>query len=49
MDGGKCETDPAKECVWYRIFQLKDAAGLTADLEPVVPPRSRRRGGDPPR
>ncbi len=43
MQDGKCEADREQDCVWYRIYQLKEADGSAHDLEAVAAPRSRRR------
>jgi ferredoxin len=43
MEGGKCETDPGRDCVWYQIWQSKQSAGTSEDLLAVVPPRGHRR------
>lgn len=43
MEEGRCEVDADRECVWYSIWQAKEAAGRLDDLRSPVPPRSHRR------
>jgi hypothetical protein len=40
MEDEKCETDSEKDCVWHKIFLMKEEEGRLGDLEEIVSPQS---------